>query len=936
MSGFKPLEDADEASTPRTLSAAHRGFLARHAIDPDRLARQGAYTAETPADLPARIHCPVPALCFPLTRLSGGVVWQARPDRPAIRRRPDGKARSVKYVAQWGESGVIVNATGGDAWRGADTILLCEGTKQSIVAAEYAPQNTAAIGILGCSNWTTGGVPADDLVELVRSSKARRIVVAFDADVRTNVNVWKAASRLRATLGDLPATVRPDGPDLTVLFSTVQNRKGTAKADIDGVLGGMTEAERAREIARIVDEAKPLDPWGGTMDLPVSVRPDLGLTLRREENTEDPSTPPDTLPSNTVMNAALSIETAWQWLPDPARPDRALPDTRLDLRMDMFRPGRPPEVAHIPALAWADLTDLGSLTLKASGRTGLTVAPPASPAQRAWLLEALRRGAEHARLVRLTPRTGWQADPETGESVWVAPQGAIGADGWNDDLQARTNEIIGRVRLSRDIPETDTAMAVAYLTGLLRRLTASELRADVCLGAFALGLLPIPPKCAVALFGVYSQGKSTLMQIYSSLLSPDWTPRRATSEFNFYATENAIGNSMDGVNGMPVFYDDMRMPKNKADRTRLNDIFDAIVRRSHGSQAKMRSTVRDGRVQIADRDDSQPLAFIVGERIPSDAAASALSRVYQVPMDTGQSLRDGRRLDELIDRGDVEAALLDRFSRDCMTFASDGPGRFDADAYNVLEGLYRLTDSPAWRAIVPGFVGYLAARWRTEDLPRALEDRRSVWQNRVVAHPAWRQARHDGVRLSTREAIIVAGLMTGLETWLDWAAPYVDDRLDAALAEPVDALRDTLDDVLDAMVRTHLKAASNAVGDDVSEQGVLDRLRAAVASGGRVRIKGVGAAREREYRATLGVVTTIGGRPCVAIDPNVAVGEIRGFEAMGPQDVADALAGVAIPDRRGSLRRPVRINGASTRCVCIPLEVWDDGATDAEENQVLD
>lgn len=905
------------------LSAEHARLLDAHAINPETLASWGAYTAMRHADLPERIDCPTPALIFPLLRLDGRTVWQARPDTPKRRVRPDGRTRSIKYVSQWGETGVIFNATHDDTWRSADTILLTEGTKQSYAAARYAPHDVAVIGILGCSNWTTDGNPARDLVTLMRETRARRIVVAFDADIRSNINVWTAARRLDSTLQDLNRTIRPDRP-VDVLFSVVQNRKGTRKADIDGVLGTLTDEERHREIQRIVTEAGDLSPWGGQLDLPVSVRPDLGLTLTRVEDTPDPDTPPDTLPANTLMNAALTVDTAWTWLPDPARPDRPLPDTRLDIRMDAWRPGRPPAGVIIPAQTWTDIQDLGSLTLKGGGPAGLEVSPPAGAKGRAMILDALRRTSGQARVVRLTPRTGWQEHPDTGRMVWVCAQGAIGADGWDHDLQARTNEVIGRIRFTEHVDDTTVGLQTAILTGLLRRLLAATVRADACLGAFALGLLPIPPKCAIALFGEFSKGKSTLMQIYSSLLSPDWTPYESTSEFNFYATENAIGNSMDGVNGMPVFYDDMKKPTSRAERQRLNDVFDAIVRRSHGSQAKMRSTVRDGRVVIADRDGSQPLAFIVGERVPSDAAASALSRIFQVPMSSGYSFAGGE-LNRLVDGEYAESLLLDRFTRDYMTFRPDGPDRFDDEGNRVLEAVYRLTSSDAWRAVVPGFVQWLAARMDGEDMPRLLESRRRDWQSRVAEHPRWVAARRDGVRLSTREAIVVAGLMTGLETWLEWARPLVDRVLDAGLAEPVDMLADGLDGILDELVATHLLAASNAAGDDTSQEGVLDRLRAAVASN-RVRVKGLGVAMERDYRPVIGVLTRVRGvGECVAVDPKTVVGEVRLFDSMTDQDVAHALAGVAVRDARGSVLRVVRIGGAPTRCVCVPRTVWDEG-----------
>ena len=924
-----------------TLSPQHREFLDKHAISPDRFLESGGYTAQARRDLPPRINCPTPALCFPLRRLSGPVVWQARPDRPAIRRKANGSKRTLKYVAQWGESGVLADRSDG-AWKSADTILICEGTKQSLVAAEYAPDDVAVIGILGCQNWTTGGVPAEDLRLLMAESRANRIIIAFDADIRVNAQVWRAARRLGSTLESLARDCRPMGGTPDVLFSTVQNEKGSSKADIDGVLGILADPERRREISRIVSEAGPLDPWGANLNTGLTVRPDWGLTLALDDDEPAPTDRPDVLPANTEMNAAVTIDTVWQWMDDGT--GRSTPETTLDLAVDTFRPGDKPMHGVIRGVKWADTADLGTLLLKAPGQAGLIAAPPMERRRVDRIREAARRLSEGARLVRLTRRIGWMPDPENGDWAWVCPKGAIEANGWNTDLRSRVNGVLDQMDFAPDPADDgqrhDLAVDTVRLATLMRRLLSRPERADAMLGAWALAFLPIAARCSVAVFGEYAGGKSTLMQTYNSLLGPAWTPERNTSMFNFYATENAVTASMDGVDDCPLFYDDMKMPASKAERESLNRVFDAIVRRSHGGGAKMRGTWTDGRTQVAERDGSQPLAFIVGERIPTDAQSSALSRVFQLTLpDRGQMMASEKTLDGLRRSGGLEADLIDGFQRDCMRWTADDAERTDGS--RILDGIYRMTGSDSWRRITPAWVRWLARRMnegQNEDATpytQRLEERRNWWRDRVRAHSAWldgeRRLAAQQMHLTSREAILVAGIMTGLEQFIEFARDLAGEWLadEPGLIEPLEDLRARLEtDILGEMIETHLASALKAEPTGCTTANVKGAVESAV-SQNRVMLDGVSEPREHDYRPVIGVRKKVRDRDgtlteCVCVDVKAIRANIRELGEYTDQDVTHALESLALPDRHGERRRRLILNGRQSWYIPIPMNQWID------------
>jgi putative DNA primase/helicase len=80
----------------------------------------------------------------------------------------------------------------------AETVVIVEGTKQAFSVASHAAAGVAVYGIAGCRAWSEDGRP----ISALRLVKGKKVVVVFDADFRTNPDVWEAGQKLAGVLED--------------------------------------------------------------------------------------------------------------------------------------------------------------------------------------------------------------------------------------------------------------------------------------------------------------------------------------------------------------------------------------------------------------------------------------------------------------------------------------------------------------------------------------------------------------------------------------------------------------------------------------------------------------------------------------------------------------------------------------------------------------
>lgn len=220
-----------------TLLPEHRTYLERHAIAPAMIDAAGLYSVVAVEELPAGFEwygaAAVPAIVFPWRSPTGREVLQLKPDAAVV---VEGEDRPRKYLLARGAPSVL-NTVVADG----DVVFIVEGTKQALAAGSYAPDKTAVYGLMGCSQWMDDNLPIPDLHVV----DGKPVVLCFDADLRSNINVWMAAEGLAAACMAEGAT--------SVKFVLLP---GGRDAGLDDILATRDEGRRQAYLGRLIDGAE--------------------------------------------------------------------------------------------------------------------------------------------------------------------------------------------------------------------------------------------------------------------------------------------------------------------------------------------------------------------------------------------------------------------------------------------------------------------------------------------------------------------------------------------------------------------------------------------------------------------------------------------------------------------------------------------------------
>jgi len=178
----------------------------------------------------------LPAIFFPWTADDGRIEWQIRPDVTPV----DSKGNAIKYATRSRDLGyepLLWVARRGTV----DGVhLLVEGTCQTLSASVWAPDGVSVVGMIGCRGWSSDGLPLPDLALF----EGTEVVVALDADMTTNPDVWDAGEGLQRALIAEGATVR---------FLRVP---GSKKSGLDDALGKREERQRTDYLRRLIEQAE--------------------------------------------------------------------------------------------------------------------------------------------------------------------------------------------------------------------------------------------------------------------------------------------------------------------------------------------------------------------------------------------------------------------------------------------------------------------------------------------------------------------------------------------------------------------------------------------------------------------------------------------------------------------------------------------------------
>lgn len=253
------------AFTPESAAA-----LEKRGIPLSQAQALGILPALEPGDLRASLakRWDGPGMIVLWRDLDGTVTPQYRPDAPTRTQDVNGKERVMKYLFPKG-CGQLFN------WLrtpSSDTspVLVVEGALKGPAAALYAPAGLAVVAVPGCRiakgsdlSWAAG----------------REVLVAFDADLRSNPEVWEGGFWLSHHLMEAGATgVRFLDPE------------GSGKEGLDDLLGKLP-SERRRDALRSWIEAagplpaKPIKVGGAILPNP-KFASDVAAELVKEYETE--------------------------------------------------------------------------------------------------------------------------------------------------------------------------------------------------------------------------------------------------------------------------------------------------------------------------------------------------------------------------------------------------------------------------------------------------------------------------------------------------------------------------------------------------------------------------------------------------------------------------------------------------------------------------
>jgi hypothetical protein len=180
--------------TDLPLETAHAELLEKQGILPETVGRLGIRSARSVSELPEGFEnfydIGAHSIVFPWKLPDGTFMHQIKLSAADVERVEDG----AKYLWPKGNAAPVGEFR---KTEGATKILIVEGTKQSIVASQYAPSDFDVYGIPGCWSWSQEGT----ISEQFHVVDGKEVYIILDADASSNRKVYDAGVRFAAALG---------------------------------------------------------------------------------------------------------------------------------------------------------------------------------------------------------------------------------------------------------------------------------------------------------------------------------------------------------------------------------------------------------------------------------------------------------------------------------------------------------------------------------------------------------------------------------------------------------------------------------------------------------------------------------------------------------------------------------------------------------------
>ncbi len=631
-------------TTPaRQLTYAHQDLLAKSGIPADAAREWGVFSAARPEDLNGtdldhvKRWVPFPTgIVYPLRRPDGTVTYQLRKDNPEL----DEQGKPLQKYVQARDTGAIINVPAKVAHLTgkAKRVAVIEGTKQTIAATLAAPDDMLVIGIQGCGNFSLDGIPLavwDDLV----SPDAEAFIV-FDADWRTNRNVWEAAERLKGHLETALGVSKVRVADLRKA-----GLAGTNGLD-DFLAGGKDKADRAARFERLLEKAVKS----------LGARPAKKAKAKEAKNDESDhvvdwehgrigafydAEVPDGQGGITKKHredviadfAALIVES--RQIVDDLNPNPNGPYLGVEHDLAIAWGGEGTDErfeCRVNGVPDGDLRDPRNYLSRTPGGAGTTRRWKSVTASQAEIESAIRSSSrESAERTTKFSRTGLVARSD-GHAGYLFPSGTIVASGAIEtDARAHLRgryAFISYPDLTGVDEETVRAAVRASFTPLT--LLADPSPWVLLVGAAGLSYSGTLMRCVPAIAGEAGSGKTWITHTFAT----SYGPRFAKEDLGSAAdSAKKIPDFAIGLHQHPALLDDLLKTALSVEaRSEQVQQLDVVARRVYGGGTAGRGRLRVNKSGVGPSvvedpaDGSCPCIVLIGETMPTAVEADSLAQ----------------------------------------------------------------------------------------------------------------------------------------------------------------------------------------------------------------------------------------------------------------------------------------------------------------------
>ena len=899
-----------------TLTPEHAKLLERQGITPKWAIEAGVFSAVTASDLPedlADFNWAVPGIVYPLKHLDGTVTHQLRQDNPGL--DENGKPKA-KYL-QPKNSGTVIaipktlddlsDDTAMDSAQTVKTLLVVEGTKQTLAAAEALRDDptTWVVGIQGCSGWRQDNFIHEDLVKVVEALGARgAIEILFDQDVASNPDVWRAADALKEVL-TVACNVRVD----RVKFIHMNLLSGDTSG-LDDFLGKLPKGKRPAAMAQLRKKARKLcKPPKAVEAQKAKANADSQWEVRMDgaEIVSIKRVPGFDGEERTVVKQELGAAAVFRRVAQTMNEDTG-EITEKTLILDVALPTPEGKVHVHRGLEIPDskLADVNGWLAKIGGPLSSTVARDYKPQPE--IANAIRTMSQRAEVITRIPRFGWYL--HEGEWVFLSPGASISKDGARFEIVAWPSQKDLRQIPAADISNPETVRHGAGEMLRLQNCFNEPHQWLIGLAALGLAALPVTPMASLGYFGLRSSGKSTIVQGLTTTINPAWAPPGPPMN-TFNGSIAALDLMSKGLNNMIVHYDDLKPEASRQKAEQAMEALDAALRRSYGSPGKARGTFdqNSGTVGLDATDAATPLAVVTGESVPSGGqiADSGLDRLIAVQTFPGKTFRP-TPLSEFDNdwRNDEGMAALNDFENTCAS-----------GILQVAYTAYRRELAQQINMATASDGSEIPVERRLDAYTRKVNQARREME--ATIHTKYGAVLSTG-RVSSRARTSIASLLIGLRTILRFIETQGQiNASDSAV------LQNNFANYLVNLVSNNTQIFLG--GNTPEAEQMLDEIRSLISVGDATFDRA-----ESDRKKVIGSIGVLsdGTEVINLAHKNVA----NSFKDIGTtRKIIETLSPIALTNPEGGPTRRARVGGSNVRVLTIPMSLWDSEYTSGESGK---